>query len=102
MTPSHPLLNEDQDKSVKMTEDSLSEFDKLYKSNWISGMKSKLGIFNEEPNDETLINKLLKIMQNNGADYTNTFVDLIFKKPEELSLYKDSEFVEWYNLWKNF
>lgn len=95
-----PLLHEDKDKAIKMAEDALSEFDTIYKSNWILGMKSKLGIFNHETNDEILINNLLNIMQNNGADYTNTFLDLTFKKRDEISLYSNIEFVKWYDSWK--
>ena len=36
-------------------------------------MRNKLGLFGEENKDEILINDLLKWMEQNKADYTNTF-----------------------------
>ena len=39
-------------------------------------MRDKLGLFGEDVNDKKLINNLLIWMENNKADYTNTFCHL--------------------------
>ena len=50
-------------------------------------MRAKLGIFNEETEDESLIEDLLSMMQKYRADYTNTFRALTFDKLEDTVLF---------------
>ncbi len=75
-----PLLHDQQEEALKLAEDAILEFPKLYESNWLAGMRAKLGIFNEEEQDEALIEDLLSLMQEHHADYTNTFRALTFDK----------------------
>lgn len=95
-----PLFCEDGEKAVDIAQSEVSQFNKLYHGNWVSGMRSKLGIINEDPEDEELIEKLLGIMQKYGADYTNTFVSLTFDRHEESEMFRSLEFKSWYNLWE--
>lgn len=95
-----PILDEDENEAVKMARKAVSKFPNLYKENWISGMRSKLGIFNEEAEDEALINKLLDIMYKYKADYTNTFLDLTFDTIKNTELFNEDEFKQWYKLWQ--
>ncbi|WP_064199535.1 protein adenylyltransferase SelO [Brevibacillus brevis] len=95
-----PLLHENEAQAVKIAEDALAEFSKLYHSNWLTGMRAKLGLFNEEEQDEALIENLLNMMKEHRADYTNTFRTLTFNQPEETVLFGTSEFTEWHEQWK--
>ncbi|TMV46237.1 YdiU family protein [Paenibacillus mesophilus] len=95
-----PLLNDDEAQAVKMAEDAISNFSELYHHNWLAGMRAKLGMFDEEPEDETLIEDLLGMMQKHRADYTNTFRALTFDKPEETALYGTSDFTQWLEKWR--
>jgi len=95
-----PLLDDKEEQAVKIALDALSNFDKLYHSNWLSGMKAKLGIFNEEQQDESLIETLLRLMEEYRSDYTNTFRALTLDKVEETGLYGNPEFTKWYELWQ--
>ncbi|KMZ40931.1 MULTISPECIES: protein adenylyltransferase SelO [Bacillales] len=95
-----PLLHENEAQAVKIAEDALAEFSKLYHSNWLTGMRSKLGLFNEEEQDEALIEGLLNMMKEQRADYTNTFRALTLNQPEETVLFGTSEFTEWHEQWK--
>ena len=95
-----PLLHENQDQAVKLAQDAISDFTELYHSSWLAGMRAKLGIFNEETQDESLIEKLLSMMQKYGADYTNTFRALTYDTPEDTVLFGVSEFSQWYELWQ--
>jgi serine/tyrosine/threonine adenylyltransferase len=95
-----PLLHENEEQAVKIAEDALAEFSKLYHSNWLTGMRAKLGLFNEEEQDEALIEGLLNIMKEHHADYTNTFRTLTINKPEDIVLYGTTEFTEWHEQWK--
>ena len=50
-----PLLHADEEQAVQMAQDAITEYIDLYQSNWLTGMRSKLGIFNEETEDKSLI-----------------------------------------------
>ncbi|WP_371381298.1 YdiU family protein [Sporomusa aerivorans] len=96
-----PLLHADQAQAINLAQDALQNFAELYQRNWLRGMRSKLGIFNdEETHDDSLITGLLDAMQKYGADYTNTFRALTFDTPEETVLYGTAEFTQWFDLWQ--
>nr|WP_208324417.1 YdiU family protein [Orenia marismortui] len=95
-----PLLDEEQEKAVKLAKDTVSSFAKLYSHNWLKGMRSKLGIFNEEIEDESLITDLLNLMEEHNSDYTNTFLALTFDNFEDEELYNNKEFNQWYKRWQ--
>lgn len=63
-------------------------------------MRAKIGIFNEELQDESLIEGLLNIMQKYRADYTNTFCALTFDKFEDTALFATESFSKWHELWQ--
>ncbi|MGO4275594.1 protein adenylyltransferase SelO family protein, partial [Paenibacillus sp. TAF58] len=95
-----PMLHENEEQTVKLAEGAIANFSELYHRNWFSGMRAKLGIFNDEQQDESLIKDLLTMMQKYNADYTNTFRALTFDKLVETDLFSSSEFAQWYELWQ--
>ncbi|GAB6181301.1 YdiU family protein [Desulfotomaculum defluvii] len=95
-----PLLHEDEGQAVKLAQDAISDFTQSYKNNWLRGMRAKLGIFNEEIQDEQLIEELLSMMQKYHADFTNTFRSLTFDKPEDTVLFGTREFSRWHEQWQ--
>ncbi|WP_264740346.1 protein adenylyltransferase SelO [Cytobacillus firmus] len=95
-----PLLHENEEEAVNKAQDAISEYNKIYQNHWLEGMRAKLGIFNEEVQDEALFTGLLKMMQKSGADYTNTFRSLTLGKLEETSVFNDQEFADWHGQWQ--
>lgn len=95
-----PLIHDNKEKSVEMAQAAIDEFNGLYKSIWISGMRSKLGLFNEEQEDEKLFDMLLSLMYKYREDYTNTFIKLTFDKATETSMFGSQDFEVWYNMWQ--
>lgn len=95
-----PLLHDNEDEAVKLAQDAISAFPDIYHSNWLSGMRAKLGLFNEEEQDESLIEDLLSMMQKYRADYTNTFRALTFDKVEDTVLSGAEEFNKWHEQWQ--
>jgi serine/tyrosine/threonine adenylyltransferase len=95
-----PLLHDNKDQAIQLAQDAVSDFNELYHHNWLAGMRAKLGIFNEESQDESLIEGLLHMMHKYHADYTNTFRALTFDKPEDTALFGTTEFTEWRELWQ--
>ncbi|MDV6379139.1 YdiU family protein [Sporosarcina sp. GW1-11] len=92
-----PLLHEDKDEAVKLAESKLSEFARLYVTEWMRGMRAKLGLFNEEEQDETLVQDLLNIMKEHQADYTNAFRSLTLGQAEDM--FNTADFREWKERW---
>jgi len=95
-----PLLHVDQVQAVKLAQDAIVDFNELYHCNWLTGMRRKLGMFNKEVQDESLIEGLLSMMQKYRADYTNTFRALTFNTLEDTVLFSSTEFPKWYELWQ--
>ena len=94
-----PLLHKDGEEAVKLAGDALLDFDQSYRYNWLKGMRAKLGIYNEEQKDESLIEDLLSMMQKYKADYTNTFRSLTIDQMRDTDLFDSPEFNQWLKLW---
>jgi uncharacterized protein YdiU (UPF0061 family) len=95
-----PLLHDDPAQAVELAQHAIADFPVLYRTQWLGGMRAKLGLSNEEPQDERLITDLLSAMQKHRADYTNTFRALTLDKAEEMSLFGTPEFTQWYALYQ--
>jgi uncharacterized protein YdiU (UPF0061 family) len=96
-----PLLHENEEEALELAQAAISGYLELYHSNWLAGMRAKLGIFNEEEEDTSLIEDLLNMMQKHKVDYTNTFRALTFDKQEDTVLFETQEFTKWYGQWQD-
>lgn len=94
------LLHDNDEEAVKIAQEAISEYPELSRQYWLEGMRAKLGIFNAEEQDETLINDLLNVMKQFKSDYTNTFRALTREAHEESVLQGTSEFNDWYKRWQ--
>ncbi len=95
-----PLLDENKDKAINIATKTINDFSNIYKKSWFEMMKSKLGLFKDDKEDEVLINDLLLWMHNNRADYTNTFCYLMKENIKEDQIYKSEGFLSWKKKWK--
>lgn len=95
-----PLLHEEEGQAISLAEEAISDFAPLYHGHWLAGMRGKLGIHNEEQQDEVLIKELFGMMRQYGADYTNTFRALTSDEPEETVLHGAAEYTQWHNRWQ--
>ncbi|PJN62380.1 hypothetical protein PAEAM_19430 [Paenibacillus sp. GM1FR] len=95
-----PLLHEDEEQAVQLAQDAIAQFSELYHHDWLKGMRAKLGLLDEEAEDEALIKDLLELMEKRSADYTNTFLALTFDTLEGTALFGTTEFAEWYERWQ--
>jgi serine/tyrosine/threonine adenylyltransferase len=95
-----PLLHKEENEAVKLAEEALSAFPEMFENEFLSGMRLKLGLFNEEKEDKALISELLHLMNQHKADYTNTFKALTFGKLDEAEMFKTKEFTEWHEKWQ--
>jgi uncharacterized protein YdiU (UPF0061 family) len=90
-----PLFDADVDRAIERATSALDRFPDLFERHWLSGMRSKLGLFTEEPEDKALVHDLLAWMQRRSADFTNTFRALTTGCLEDATT-ADAEFETWH------
>lgn len=95
-----PLLHTDSDRSLAVAEEAIQGFAARFQGYWLAGMRKKLGLFTEEPDDAALAQDLLNWMQQTRADYTNTFRGLAAQAGNEASPSVDAVFATWVNRWQ--
>ena len=95
-----PLIHDKRNKAIEIAEDVMNNFSIVFKKHWLEMMHKKLGLFGEENEDEALITNLLTWMQQNKADYTNTFIHLIKGDFSKKKLFQDKTFLNWYQRWQ--
>ena len=96
-----PLISDDEDKAIDIAQDCLAKFTDLAISNLILGMCSKIGIFEPDSKDESLLNGLLDMMKKYKEDYTNTFLALTFKDFPKSRMFVTDEFSVWYKKYQD-
>lgn len=85
-----PLFREDEKEAIEIANGLISRFEERFQHHWLTGMRAKLGLFNEESEDKGLIQSLLDWMQETKSDFTNTFRDLANGRQEPM---------EWHQRW---
>lgn len=95
-----PLLRDDEEQAIKLAEGALADYAEQFSGHWLAGMRAKLGIAGEEEQDKALIADLLGLMEQVGADYTNTFRALTLNRLDDDALFGSAEFAEWQERWK--
>jgi protein adenylyltransferase len=68
-----PLVDPDPDRAIKLLTDAIQQAQPLYEAHWLAGMRSKIGLSTEDPNDLDLVNDLLWVMKDGQADFTLVF-----------------------------
>jgi len=95
------LIDIDKDKAIEIATETINTFEGIYEKKWLNMMRDKLGLFGEDPNDQALIMDLLNWMNNNKADYTNTFCFLMDEKFSINEKYNNKDFLIWRKKWEN-
>jgi len=95
-----PLIDKNEDTAVKIATEIIDNFQNIYEIKWLNMMRDKLGLFGEDKNDLELINNLLNWMKTNQADYTNTFCYLMNIGSIKNEIYKDKNFINWFENWE--
>ena len=95
-----PLIDQDEQKAISIATETINNFEKLYEEKWLNMMRDKLGLFGEDKDDIHLIFELLTWMENNKADFTNTFCNLMDIQSIKDPIYQNQEYLNWTAKWK--
>lgn len=69
-------------------------------AHWTTLYRAKIGLSTPDKGDEDLINDLLKLMTDNGADFTNTFRDLANDRAQQ-HFVDQTAYGVWHARWQN-
>lgn len=69
-----PLIHDTSEKAIELAQPIINNFPNLYHGAWLQMMRQKLGWAGAQEGDADLITALLDWMEQQNADYTNTFL----------------------------
>ena len=76
-----PLFHVEEEKSVEIAQNSLSQFSEFYQQQYLEVFSHKLGLTTMQEGDEQLIQDFLELLQNQRCDFT-----LAFRRLSELPI----------------
>ena len=88
-----PLIDDDSDRAVAAAEQIIIGFMDIYKSEYYSNMRNKLGLEKYLEGDDELVDGFLDYLFENNLDFTNSFRDLSQKINEDAPN-------DWYANWQ--
>ena len=94
-----PVLHVEKQPALALANEAIAGFTARFQHHWLAGMRRKLGLFTEEPQDEGLIETLLAWMLKTKADFTNTFAALALDMRPDPTVRDDPEFIQWHADW---
>lgn len=98
-----PLLDDNVETAYQIAEECLSEFKLKFETHWHQEMLLKIGLKNPNVENIILLQDLLKIMELNSLDFTNTFLHLSYDdfngETSKYGSFKISKLDEWKNRW---
>ncbi|MDF0595141.1 protein adenylyltransferase SelO [Psychromarinibacter halotolerans] len=68
-----PLIDPDQNTAIEKATEAVNRFPDIYQDAWIATFGAKLGLADATAEDVPLIEALLTLMTEQGADFTRTF-----------------------------
>nr|WP_144560431.1 YdiU family protein [Shouchella miscanthi] len=97
-----PLLANNKETAVQLAQQAIETFTPLYTSYWLKGMRKKVGLIdNEQKEDRSLIDRLLKMMAEHKLDYTLTFRQLSTEGTLPASVENEEHCQAWKKEWEN-
>ncbi|MCU0374963.1 MAG: YdiU family protein [Chitinophagaceae bacterium] len=95
-----PLIDDNSENSVSIAKGILHAFPDLYGRKYRDMMQQKIGITQPAAETAGLINDLLQWMEMTGADYTNTFVHLMYPEWIKDEIYEADGLKLWKARWQ--
>lgn len=94
-----PLIHSDANTAIATAENLLNTFGEKFEKQYFTMMGKKLGIENIEKEDRFLLNEFLNWMYLNKADYTNTFLHLMYPEQFTADIFFQESFTAWKKKW---
>lgn len=96
-----PLIAEEEEAAIELAKEVLNEFPAAFSRRWYGTMAAKLGLAKPNKNSHGLVDRLLELMQEHKADYTNTFIALMTDQALDTALFQSDGFATWRKDWQH-
>lgn len=90
-----PLIDADKSTAIEKAQAVLDKFQELFNTKYTDMICKKIGLNSTEEADVKLLNDLLDWMHSNKADYSNTFVEIMYPGLLNSEIYKQVTFTNW-------
>jgi uncharacterized protein YdiU (UPF0061 family) len=95
-----PILATTEDEAVAKARQAVQEFSARFQFQSLRALRAKLGLAKEEEGDSALVSELWNWMENQKADYTNTFRALSKESLLAYPQFQGEEFRQWHSAWQ--
>ena len=99
------LIDPDTDKAVSAATEVLGSFVERFHRHWAEGVRAKLGLVDARPDDDAMVNDLLKLLERDQVDFTSFFRALSStvrgdQWPVVVSRPETASFEKWTSRWR--
>ena len=94
-----PIIDPNEEKSLKLAQSVIDEFDDLWNTKYYGMMLNKIGIKHNDKMLYPLVDELLHFMQKFHKDYNNTFWSLSQDDLSKNRIMNNSVFIPWHKKW---
>tara|TARA_B100000579_G_scaffold177310_1_gene144493 strand:+ start:3997 stop:5427 length:1431 start_codon:yes stop_codon:yes gene_type:complete len=96
-----PIIDPNEEKSLKLAQSVIDEFDDVWNTKYYGMMLNKIGIKQNDKMLYPLVDELLHFMQQFHKDYNNTFWSLSQDDLSKNRIMNNSVFISWHKKWLN-
>ena len=97
-----PLIDPSETQAIIIAKSFIQGFENEWHRIYQHMMAQKIGFTVADQETERLVSSLLKLMEQHGTDYTNTFAGLCHSIPIALSPWEHAAFMEWKKEWNSY
>jgi uncharacterized protein YdiU (UPF0061 family) len=97
-----PLIDPSEEQALSIARSFIQGFEEEWNLKYQEMMAQKIGFSKADKDTERLVTDLLKLMEQHGTDYTNTFAGLCHEIPNSLSPWEQEAFIEWKAQWNTY
>lgn len=94
-----PLIATDEKKAISLATSLIESFEGRWKSSYYAMMLEKIGLFTQNTEGIALVDNLVTLMKQHGADYTLTFAGLCHPVEPSLTPWEKLDFKAWKARW---
>jgi uncharacterized protein YdiU (UPF0061 family) len=97
-----PLIDPSEAQALAIAKSFIQGFEHEWHRIYQLMMAQKIGFTEADHETERLVSSLLKLMEQHGTDYTNTFAGLCHAIPNTHSPWEQTVFMEWKKEWNSY
>lgn len=95
-----PLISDQEQQAVELATTVINSFEHRFHRHWLAMMRRKLGLLGERDDDRSLAEDLLRLLQDQRLDHTNSFLALMAGDNPAVTQAGREAFDHWLQRWR--